>query len=186
MTHWCVWHDSFMCVTWLIDVCDTTHSCVWHDSFVAHAFICVTWLIHTCDMTHSYVWHDSFNKHKDAMFCTASYASTPPCSAHVLHCTTRRMPCCALQNKASLCLYDIASLFLYEWVMSHTSMSHVTHTSMSHVTHMNELCHTCRWDAEHAIGAFYGLAACVHMDESCHIYERVMLRVWTSHVTHLD
>jgi len=36
-------------------VCDTTHSYVWHDSF-----ICVTWLIHMCDMTHSYVWHDSF------------------------------------------------------------------------------------------------------------------------------
>jgi len=29
-------------------------SYVWHDSF-----ICVTWLIHMCDMTHSYVWHDS-------------------------------------------------------------------------------------------------------------------------------
>jgi len=32
-----------------------THSYVWHDSF-----ICVTWLIHMCDVTHSYVWHDSF------------------------------------------------------------------------------------------------------------------------------
>ena len=29
-------------------------SSVGHDSF-----ICVTWLIHMCDMTHSYVWHDS-------------------------------------------------------------------------------------------------------------------------------
>jgi len=27
---------------------------MWHDSF-----ICATWLIHMCDMTHSYVWHDS-------------------------------------------------------------------------------------------------------------------------------
>ena len=35
--------------------CDMTHSYVWHDSF-----ICVTWLIHMCDMTHSYVCHDSF------------------------------------------------------------------------------------------------------------------------------
>jgi len=32
-----------------------THSYVWHD-----LFICVTWLIHMCDMTHSYVKHDSF------------------------------------------------------------------------------------------------------------------------------
>ena len=35
-------------------VSDMTHSYVWHDSF-----ICVIWLLHMCDMTHSYVWHDS-------------------------------------------------------------------------------------------------------------------------------
>jgi len=40
-----VWHDSFICVTWRIHMCDMTHSYVWHDSF-----ICVT---------HSYAWHDS-------------------------------------------------------------------------------------------------------------------------------
>jgi len=49
----CVWRDffdmiSFICVIWLIHMCDMTHSYVRHD-----AFICVTWLIHTCDMTHS-------------------------------------------------------------------------------------------------------------------------------------
>ena len=55
MTHAYVWHDSFICVTWLIHMCDMTHAYVWHDSF-----ICVAWLIHMCDMTHAYVWHDSF------------------------------------------------------------------------------------------------------------------------------
>jgi len=35
----------------MIHTSDMTHSYVWHDSF-----ICVTWLIHTCDMTHSHVW----------------------------------------------------------------------------------------------------------------------------------
>jgi len=44
----------FVCVTWLIHMCDMTHSYVWHDSF-----ICVTWPTHMCDMTHSYVWNDS-------------------------------------------------------------------------------------------------------------------------------
>jgi len=34
-----VWHDSFICVTWLIHVRDMTHAYVWHDSFK-----CVTWL----------------------------------------------------------------------------------------------------------------------------------------------
>jgi len=55
MTHSYVWHDSVICMTWLIHVCDMTHTYVWHDSF-----ICVTWNIHMCDMTHSSVWHDSF------------------------------------------------------------------------------------------------------------------------------
>ena len=55
MTHSYVWHDSFICVTWLIHMCGMTHSYVWQDSF-----ICVTWLIRMCDVTHVYVWHDSF------------------------------------------------------------------------------------------------------------------------------
>jgi len=61
LRHSYVWHDSFICVTWLISICmcDMTHSYVWHDSFL---YICVTWLIHMCGMTHSwmYVCHDSF------------------------------------------------------------------------------------------------------------------------------
>jgi len=46
--YWYVWHDSVMCVTWLIHVCDVTYSWVWHDSFM-----CVSWLIHMRDVTHS-------------------------------------------------------------------------------------------------------------------------------------
>jgi len=50
-----VWHDSFICVTWLIHTCDMTHSYVWYNSFIF-----VTWHIHISDMTHSCAWHDSF------------------------------------------------------------------------------------------------------------------------------
>jgi len=74
MTHSYVWHASFICVHWLIHMCDKcarTHSQVRHvcnerDSFMMcdHAsFICET-------MTHSYVWpwlvhicdHDSYTR----------------------------------------------------------------------------------------------------------------------------
>ena len=44
LTHSCVWQlDSFMCVRWLIHVCDNTHSYVWHDS------------IYRSDVTHSFL-----------------------------------------------------------------------------------------------------------------------------------
>jgi len=43
----CVWHDSFICVTWLMHTCDMTQ----HDSFSDR-------LIHVRDMTH--LWCDSF------------------------------------------------------------------------------------------------------------------------------
>jgi len=59
MTHSYAWHDSLICVTRLVDMCDMTHSYVWHDSFV-----CVTWLMHMCDMTHSCVRHDSHTPDK--------------------------------------------------------------------------------------------------------------------------
>ena len=67
MSYSYVCHDSFMCVTWLIHMCDMTHSCVWHDSF-----ICVTWLIHVCDMTHSYMkwWGLRLRTHLSIYHCT--------------------------------------------------------------------------------------------------------------------
>jgi len=84
-THWYVWHDSFICVTWLISwhdsfMCvDMTHVCLCTNALMMplrcipcvyvtclihvvryDAFICVTWLIHMCDRSHWYVGHDSF------------------------------------------------------------------------------------------------------------------------------
>jgi len=53
MTNSYVWHDSFICVTWLTHMCDMPHSYACHDSL-----ICVAWLFHLCAMTHSYEWHN--------------------------------------------------------------------------------------------------------------------------------
>ena len=48
-----VWHDSFICVTCLMHMCDVTHTYVGHN-----VYPCITWryirvacLIHLCDMT---------------------------------------------------------------------------------------------------------------------------------------
>jgi len=69
-------YDSFICVTWLIHMCDMTHSYVWHDSFICDmthwlrdmthwcvrydSSIYVIWLIHMYAMTESYMWRDPF------------------------------------------------------------------------------------------------------------------------------
>ena len=51
----CICYESFICMPWLLHMCDVTHSYAWRDSF-----ICVPWLIHMRDVNHLYVWHDSF------------------------------------------------------------------------------------------------------------------------------
>jgi len=58
LTHSRVWRDSFVCVPWLIHMCDMTLSYAWYDSFICvtwliHIYICVCWLIHMCDVTHA-------------------------------------------------------------------------------------------------------------------------------------
>jgi len=50
-----VWHDSFMCETWLIYMCDITQSETWliHMCDITQS---ETWLIHMCDITQSETW----------------------------------------------------------------------------------------------------------------------------------
>jgi len=68
-----VWHDAFIRVTRLSNMCVVNNLHVWHDRVTrtsvwrsvrgymwCASFILATWLIHMCDVTHSYVWHDSF------------------------------------------------------------------------------------------------------------------------------
>jgi len=108
-----VWHDSFICVKWLIPRLmlrapspatpisstlfeENKQSFAWHDSFM-----CVTRLIHVCDMTHSYVWYDSFicviwlihmcdmtcsyGRHDSFTgWCCVPWAHRLPCLVHIL------------------------------------------------------------------------------------------------------
>jgi len=54
--HACLWHDSSVCVTWLIHVRVMTHSSVWRASCMH-----VSRLIHVYDTSHSFLWRDSFH-----------------------------------------------------------------------------------------------------------------------------
>jgi len=60
----CGWHDSCMCVTWLMRICDMTHAYMQRDSGEVgwrreEVREGMTWLIHMCDTTHAYMWRDS-------------------------------------------------------------------------------------------------------------------------------
>jgi len=124
MTHSYVWHDSFTCVTWLIHMCDMTHSYVRHDTL-----ICVTWHTHMCDMTHSYVWHDSF-------ICVTWLICVTCDVAFVMHLTK---PCmhCIYGVISHICLSHVTRLFeschTSVWVMSHISLRHASVWVMSHI-----------------------------------------------------
>jgi len=94
----CVWHDSSICVIWIIHMCYMTHLYVWRDSPICvrdmmqhelcnihlchNSFTYVTWLIHMCDMTCSPVWHDSF---KCVTWCIHVCYMTHSCVPHVIH-----------------------------------------------------------------------------------------------------
>ena len=169
MTHWYVWHYSFVCGTWLIHMWGMSPSCLSHN-----ACICVTWLIHIWNMTHSYVGHDS---------CT--------CVPWLIHMCDMTHSCA--WHDSSMCVTEL-SCHTYEWVMLYIYrrtfsltcppiwyewvMSHIW---MSHVTHMNESCHTREWVMSHI-----RMSHVTHMNESCNTLEWVMSHVWMSNITHMS
>jgi len=140
MTHSYVWHDSFICVTWLIicarrrvHMCHITHSYVWHDSC-----ICVNdSIIHMCDMTPSYVWHDSCVCVNDSIIhmcdMTQSYVWHDSCI-------------CVNDSIMHMCGYDsfrcVAWLMhMCEWFMHNTYVSYSRRdTTHAHVRYTSFIC----------------------------------------------
>jgi len=146
-----VWHDSFICVTWLIHMCDMTHSYVWHDSF-----ICVTWLIHMCDMNHSFVWHDSFI------------------------CLTRLIHMCDMADSyvwhdspiPVLCSTHLPRSRIYIWLthryeMSYSYVSFIGATWLIHDMSDLDMTHSLMWNV------VFRHDSLTHM--KCHIY------IWLTH-----
>jgi len=139
-------HNSFVCVTWLMHICDMTYSYAWSETLygqgvrvMSHAwvmtrscagddlFACVTWLLHTHVMTNSYAWHDLLIR---VTWLIRMRDVTSSCAWHYLFvCVTWLIHICDTP-------YSYArTYFLNAWgvrVTSHTwAMSHawvVSHT----------------------------------------------------------
>ena len=149
MPHSYVWHDLFICVTWLIHMCDTTHSlwselsqqsarlcmsmCVtrlihacdirylfgWHASCV-----CVTWLLHSCDMIHSYLWYDSsIMTGADLAICMHVYSDMCDMNnSYVCHNVSIHVTCLIGDMTNSSVWHDSFTCMI--WLIFHYDRSH--------------------------------------------------------------
>jgi len=113
MTHWYVWHDSFTCVTWLIDVCDMTHSYVGH--FVK-LFLLINESCHTCEwvMSHTSMSHVTHVNESCHTFICGTFRQTV---LHALHPHPHSFAstfvfCC-------FCIAGFSVFVILEWLYSY-------------------------------------------------------------------
>jgi len=117
------------------DMCDVTHSYVWHDAFICvtwlpvqTSLICVTWLIHTCDMTHPYACLDSFI----ALDCLLHFVHTPlMCVLWLIQMCDMTHSCvpwlfCSTWLPPPPCpdIFDMSFLICVTWRLHRCDMTH--------------------------------------------------------------
>ena len=184
MTHSYAWHDSFICVTWLIHTCDMTHSYVWHDSFICdmthsymsqEAFTCVTWLVYMCDMTHSYAWHDSFicvtwliNMWRDSFIYVIR-------RNHMCDVTSLWLDLSMCSSRKSSRVFLLMIFLWHDSFICVTWLIHMWRDSFIYVIRRNHMC-----DMIHSYTCINLSVVAWHPKEK--LKEWVMLHVWISHV----
>jgi len=165
MTYSCVWYDSIMCATWLMErvrlsfMCDMTHSYVHHNSF-----ICVTWLVDVCDVTYSYVQHDW-------IICVVSWLNfmyimipgTTPV-AHTHTATLCNTHCNTLQHSATATHCN---------TLQHTCTEN---SCRSYGWHESIICAT--WLMERVPLSFIRVTWLIRMCDMTHLYVRHDSYVW--------
>jgi len=148
MTHSYVWHDAFICVTWLMHMCDMTHAYLWHESF-----ICVTWRIHMCDMTHSYVWQVIW---RNTFMCVVRECESHDsfiCATHMCVSLERhkhRPPVCKGRHiTCQSCVWHESSICV-TWLMHMCNILHAHERNDSFICvtwriHMCDMTHSYVW-----------------------------------------
>jgi len=168
MTYVYNWHDSFICVTWVVRVCGT--------GWRRPSLVCLGYFLQKSPIISGFLA-------KNDLQLKASYASSPPCKTHFYawHEAKIWMSHVIHMNESRHTL-DVQRW----WDMSHIFMSHVTHIDESchtiliarmcpplNVAQLNVSHYTYGWVMSH----MWMWHATRVMDESCHTYEGVMSHV---------
>jgi len=189
-----VWHDSFICVTWLIHMCDMTHS------YATRLLPCQFCTSFGKNMNESWVmshlrtrpligilWNESKEFHKEswhtyewvmAHVCTShghlsGSSGTKARSftkSHGTHMNESQSPIGILWDEIKV--FPKKSWHRHECVMAHVWMCH------SHLSGSFE----SKWRCSRKSHSTHVM----HINESWHTNEWVMAHVWISHGTHID
>jgi len=127
MTHSYIWHESFICVTWLIRIRDMTDACMWdvtrRAAFIAYLYV---WTATHCNTGCIYLLNASQRIVKHLQH-TATHCNTLQHTA--THCNTGCMV-------HLLPIYMCASFICVTWLIHVCDMTHsyVRHNSFIYVT----------------------------------------------------
>ena len=129
-------------------MCNMTHSQAWHDSF-----ICVTWLIHKRDMTHSRAWHD-LTICAICQFC-AMCNMTDVCHVQYVSCVPCAIwQMCAMCNMSDVChdpcIFDMELIHVHHSITLHSPCLCIHHQpvcrdSFTYLICLHELTHSHVW-----------------------------------------
>jgi len=189
-----VWHDSFICATWIvhtcvawfIHMCDMNHSYVWHE-----LFICVPWLIHTWDVTRTYALHDPFTRvtwliHMCAM--THSYVWRD-----LFICVTRLIHMCDMAHQKvchdAFMRVALDAFTFVTWLM-YVCIEDAVDVTACHGIYTQESCNTYEWCMAHVsmihVTSHIWMSHGTHMNESCHTCEWMIYGTFFNDSWHIN
>jgi len=122
-----VWHDSFMCATWLIHVCGMTHSCArwWH--------LCVYSYTHKSLIWKTLVFHMSHTYELDAQ-------AVPLYTAVFPHIRKNRV-----SRVFHLCLFIRVTWLIHVCDMTHSCVWHDSFMCVTWLIHGCDMTHSHVW-----------------------------------------